>query len=114
MSTKLIAELSMNFMGDMELAEEMVAAAATAGADYIKFQTWKIDGLIEGPWDKDGRREIYEKAELSEADHEHLKDICEANGAKFLTSVFSPDLLPMVSGLSDSVKMQAPSVAIKN
>ena len=105
MTTKLIAELSMNFMGDMELAEEMISAAAHAGADYVKFQTWKVDKLVEGPWDNDGRREVYEKAELSEADHEHLKVICEANGTKFLTSVFSPDLLPMVSGLSDSVKI---------
>ena len=34
------------------------------GADFAKFQTWRVENLKPGPWDKDGRRQIYEKAEL--------------------------------------------------
>ena len=55
---KLIAELGWNHMGDISIAKDMVSAAKESGADYAKFQTWKVDRLIDGPWDTDGRREI--------------------------------------------------------
>ena len=35
----IIAEAGVNHNGDMEMARRMVAAAAEAGADYVKFQT---------------------------------------------------------------------------
>ena len=61
---KSIAEIGWNHMGDMVLAKEMISAAADAGADYAKFQTWSVSRLKHGPWDDDGRREIYIKADL--------------------------------------------------
>jgi sialic acid synthase SpsE len=86
---KLIAEIGWNHGGDMELAKDMITAAAAAGADYAKFQTWSVDRLKNGPWDSDGRRAIYEKAELSVDDHKLLIEHCAAVGVKFLSSVFS-------------------------
>jgi len=50
---KIIAEIGWNHMGDMSLAEKMIYAAAKSGADYAKFQTWSVDRLKSGPWDKD-------------------------------------------------------------
>ena len=32
-------------MGDMKLAETMISEASNAGADYCKFQTWKVKNL---------------------------------------------------------------------
>jgi len=78
-------------MGDMGLAEHMIQAAACAGADFAKFQTFSVDRLSSGPWDEDGRREIYEKAELSAEDHIHLKSICDWLGIKFMSTAFSID-----------------------
>ena len=62
--TKLIAEIGWNHMGDMTLAKDMIWAAKESGCDFAKFQTWSVDRLKPGVWDTDGRREIYEKAEL--------------------------------------------------
>ena len=46
-------------MGDMNLAKKMVDAARESGADFAKFQTWSVKNLKPGPWDSDGRLEIY-------------------------------------------------------
>ena len=61
---ELIAEIGWNHMGDMNLAEKMISEATKSGADYCKFQTWKVKNLKDGPWNSDGRLEIYNKAEL--------------------------------------------------
>lgn len=94
MSTKLIAEIGWNHMGDMELAENMITQAAKSGAEFAKFQTWKVERLKSGAWDFDGRREIYEKAELSIDNHLFLIDCCKRNNINFLSSAFSlPDAI---------------------
>ena len=70
---KIIAEIGWNHMGDMDLAEKMIASAAGNGADICKFQTWSEDKLKPGAWDKDGRRDIYEKAKLLVVNYEFIK-----------------------------------------
>ena len=59
--TKIIAEIGWNHMGDLTLAKQMIQKAKDNGADYVKFQTWSVDRLKSGPWDNDGRTEIYKK-----------------------------------------------------
>ena len=66
-----------NHMGNINLAEKMIKAASKSGADYAKFQTWRVKNLKPGPWDKDGRREIYKKAELNEDNYLKLSKICK-------------------------------------
>ena len=112
MTCEIIAEISSNHGGDMILARDMINAAAECGADYAKFQTWKVSRLKSGPWDHDGRREIYKKAELSEDDHFLLKEHCDKNGIKFLTSCFSMKDLEFISGFMDCVKI--PGTECKN
>ena len=96
MSIKLIAELSMNHLGDPDLIRKMVYAAHKSGADYAKFQTWKVNNLIPGPWDEDRRREDYIKSEMTEEKHLLAKKICDEIGIGFLTSCFNPDDLNMI------------------
>ena len=97
--TKLIAEIGWNHMGDMELAKDMIAASVNNGADMVKFQTWSVDRLKPGPWDEDGRLEIYKKAELSQNDHQQLKSYSEGLGIEFLSSVFSIQDAELLSDL---------------
>ena len=87
--TKIIAEIGWNHMGDMELAKKMIDAAASNGADYAKFQTWKVERLKKGSWDLDGRKEIYINAELSKDNHIELKKYCDLKEIIFMSSVFS-------------------------
>lgn len=89
MRPEVIAEIGWNHQGDMELAKEMIKQAAVNGADYAKFQTWSVDKLKPGPWDNDGRREIYQKAELTRERHVELINYCKEVGIKFLSSASS-------------------------
>ena len=87
--TKIIAEIGWNHCGDINLAKKFIESASKNGADYAKFQTWSTSRLKKGSWDSDGRREIYEKAELSEDDHLELIQHCKKFNISFLSSVFS-------------------------
>lgn len=86
---KIIAEIGWNHCGDMNLAKQMIKSAADSGAHYAKFQTWSVSRLKSGDWDIDGRREIYERAELTKDRHIELIQYCTIAGIEFLSSVFS-------------------------
>lgn len=72
--TFIIAELSANHNGNLELAKETIRAAARAGADAIKLQTYRADTItldskneefiIKGTalWDEQNLYALYEKA----------------------------------------------------
>ena len=88
---KLISEIGWNHMGDMSLAKKMILESKNSGADFAKFQTWKVKNLKKGAWDHDGRIDIYKKAELNEDQHYELKQFCDKNNIQFLTSVFNEE-----------------------
>jgi len=115
MSSKIniIAEIGWNHMGNMTLAEKMIKAAAENGADYCKFQTWSVKSLKNGPWDDDGRREIYEKAQLSISDHILLKKICAKYKVGFFTSLFNIKDVPMLKKINKKI-IKIPSHEIHN
>ena len=73
----IIAEIGWNFLGDLALAKKMIDAAAKAGCRYVKFQLWNPKNLVSGPWDKDGRRDIYNKAFLSKKKYLTLFNYCK-------------------------------------
>ena len=111
--TKIIAEIGWNHMGDMELAKEMITAANDSGADIVKTQTFDVKRLKRGPWDTDGRRDIYKKAQLSLDQHIELRSYSNQIGIQFISSVFSVDdarLLRKVE--TDMVKI--PSMESRN
>ena len=110
---EIIAEIGWNHMGDMKLAEKMIKSASRSGADFCKFQTWSVKYLTSGPWDTDGRREIYQKAELSRDQHIHLRKICLENGIKFMTSVFNLEDVNFLSDLDNSI-IKIPSHEVYN
>ncbi len=86
---KIIAEIGWNHMGNINLAKKMIKSAAENGADLVKLQTWSEKNLKEGPWDTDGRREIYKKAELNSSDYLNLKKFCQKNKITLFTSLFN-------------------------
>jgi len=97
----------------MSLAEKMISEAAKAGVEYCKFQTWKVKNLKEGPWNSDGRLEIYNKAELSDENHYKLVELCKKYKVHFLTSVFNINDISFVSKLSDAA-IKIPSHEVYN
>ena len=112
---KLIAEIGWNHMGNLNIAEKMIVAASKSGADYAKFQTWRVKNLKNGPWDNDGRRQIYEKAELNKNDYKILAKICKKNKIKFLTSLFNENDYELIKALRiKEIKIPSPENRNKN
>ena len=91
----------------------MIKAAAENGADICKFQTWSEKNLKPGSWDIDGRREIYQKAQLTEENHYYLKNFCEKHNVEFLTSVFNIHDLDFLSTLGLNL-IKIPSHEVHN
>lgn len=87
-SIEVIAEIGWNHMGDSSIAKDMIQSAKECGADTVKFQYWNPDYLKEGVWDTDGRREIYNKAALTEDKVNELQKMSQDAGCNFLISVF--------------------------
>jgi sialic acid synthase SpsE len=112
-SIKIIAEIGWNHMGNINLAKKMIKAAKLSGADICKFQTWSEKNLVNGPWDNDGRRKIYKKAELSINDHKKIINYCKKLKIGFLTSVFNLNDLKRLKKLNLS-EMKIPSHEIHN
>ena len=44
--TIIIAEAGVNHNGEMKIAKKLIEASAIAGADYVKFQSFKADSLV--------------------------------------------------------------------
>lgn len=99
----------MNHCGRLELALKLVDAAADAGADYVKFQTFKAEELVSrsAPLAKyqsenlngaaDTQLAMLQRLELSRADHMAIIERCQKRGVKFLSTAFD---LPSVEFLA--------------
>lgn len=104
--TKIISEIGWNHMGDMSLAKEMIHASKENGANFVKTQTFSVKRLKNGPWDDDGRTEIYKKAELSIDNHLELQEYSNELGIQFFSSVFSIEDAKLLTGVeTDMVKI---------
>ena len=98
----IIAEAGVNHNGDLDMARRLVDAAADAGADYVKFQTFKAELLVSASAKKaeyqqknigdndDSQLNMLKKLELDEAAHVMLKNYCAKKGIRFLSTAFDP------------------------
>ena len=99
----LIAEIGWNFLGNIKLAKKMILAAKYSGADFVKFQIWNPKNLKPGPWDNDGRREIYFKAFLDKKKFKLLYQYSKKNGIKCFASIFSENELDDYRSVTKSI-----------
>ena len=53
----------------------MIKSAKDNGADFVKTQIFDTKFLAPGPWDKDGRKSIYKKAQLTKKNMVIYKNI---------------------------------------
>lgn len=94
MTTTIIAEAGVNHNGSLKLAKQMIEEAAKAGADYIKFQTFKPEKLVSKYAQKadyqkkttgsqESQLQMLEKLALSYDDFVDLKSIVNRLGLAF-------------------------------
>ena len=82
-------------------------------SSHVKFQFWKEKTLKPGPWDTDGRREIYKSAELNEERIIQLNLCAKKNDLIPFYSVFSVEDIDFLSTFSKDV-VKIPSHEIYN
>ena len=90
----IIAEIGENFIGDINRAKTMIKEAARAGADIVKFQSFKGNDVP----DNDPEKDWFYKVELSDENHLELKKTADDNGIEFLSAPFSLDRARLLLG----------------
>jgi len=106
----IIAEAGVNHNGDPELAHQLVRAAAEAGADAVKFQTFVADRLVttDAPQAEYQRKNtgvaesqhaMLKRLELSEEAHRELYALCAQLGILFLSTPFDEQCADFLAGL---------------
>lgn len=102
--TFIIAEAGVNHNGSLETAKRLVDAAVLAGADAVKFQTFKAENLVcknaekaeyqlETTDKKESQFDMLKKLELTPEMHEILLRYCQQKGIMFLSTPFDIESL---------------------
>ena len=109
--TIIIAEAGVNHNGSLELAKQLVKKAYEAGADYVKFQTFKAEKGISRRAKKavyqientgkveESQLEMVKKLELSYKEHQILIDYCNELGINFFSTAFDFDSIEYLHSL---------------
>ena len=123
MSVYIIAEAGVNHNGSFDTACKLIDAAKLAGANCIKFQTFKSDKLVSHTARKaeyqrtntgDGSQvEMLKKLELSYDDFLKLKKYCDRIGICFLSTPFDLDSISFLNTI-DMPFWKIPSGEITN
>ena len=98
-STFVIAEAGVNHNGSLDLAKRLIDVAVEAGADAVKFQTYRTEELVTQTAeqaayqaDNTGVREsqyaMLKRLELSESDHAQLWAHCQQQSIEFMSTAF--------------------------
>lgn len=120
----IIAEAGVNHNGDWEIAKQLVDAAVEAGADAVKFQTFKAEKLVcknaeKADYQKEttdkaeSQFEMLKKLELTEDMHQMLLEYCKEKGILFLSTPFDVDSVDYLIGMGMEI-MKIPSGEITN
>jgi N,N'-diacetyllegionaminate synthase len=122
--TFVIAEAGVNHNGSLEMAFQLVEVAVAAGADAVKFQTFKAEKIIaihtpKAAYQKEvtdsdeSQLEMVKKLELDEVAHTKLYQYCHHNGIQFLSTPFDLESIDLLNRLGLEV-FKIPSGEITN
>lgn len=117
MSVLVIAEAGVNHNGNLAMAKALVAAAADAGADVVKFQTFVADRIAtafapkaryqqEATGVDELQRDMIRRLELSRDDHLALIEECKRHSIAFMSTAFDAESLDLLMDLGiDRIKV---------
>lgn len=107
---QVIAEAGVNHNGSMQLAIAMIDAAHAAGADYVKFQTFRAEKLVTrrahtAEYQRintgivETQYEMLKRLELSEDGFRDLAEYCSKKGIGFLSTPFDIEAAYFLAGI---------------
>lgn len=122
--TFIIAEAGVNHNGSLEMAFQLIDVAVAAGADAVKFQTFKAEKVIADNAPKTGYQkettdsdesqlEMVKKLELDEMAHTQLYRHCQHRGIQFLSTPFDLESIDLLNRLGLEI-FKIPSGEITN
>ncbi len=122
--TFIIAEAGVNHNGSLDLAKKMIDAAVEAGADAVKFQTFKAEKVVsryapkaeyqKQTTDKtESQLDMVRKLELDKVAHEKLLAYCHSRNIQFLSTPFDLESIDLLSKLGLEI-FKIPSGEITN
>jgi N,N'-diacetyllegionaminate synthase len=122
--TFIIAKAGVNHNGSLELAKKMIDAAVEAGADAVKFQTFKAEKVVsryapKAEYQKkittvdESQLEMVKKLELDAAAHRTLIDYCKKKNIRFLSTPFDLESIDLLNKLGLEI-FKIPSGEITN
>ncbi|MBS8230189.1 N-acetylneuraminate synthase [Marinobacter salarius] len=125
MKTLIIAEAGVNHNGDMALAKKLIAAAADAGADLVKFQTFIAKNIVsksapKADYQKDttdpgeSQQDMIRQLELTREDHVELMRECKRYGIGFFSTAFDRESIRLLEDLSAMDYVKVPSGELTN
>lgn len=109
--TAVIAEAGVNHLGRLDYATQLIEGAKAAGADIIKFQTYKASRLTtkDAPrfWDWGGELDVngsqydsYSKLDsFGYEEYVELKRICDRVGIEFMSTPFDEDSVDLLESV---------------
>ena len=101
--TFIIAEVGNNHEGKFKIAKKLVFLAAKAGADAVKFQTFKTENFIRK---KDKKRfNKLKKFELTFEQFKSLKKLANINKIKFISTPLDLESADFLLKNSDAIKI---------
>jgi len=120
----IIAEAGVNHNGSLEVAKSLVDVAAKAGADAVKFQTFKASNLVSKSAQKaayqkkttgvaETQHAMLERLELNELAHQSLIEYCKNKNILFLSTPFDEESIDMLQSLGMHI-YKIPSGEITN
>lgn len=121
----IIAEAGVNHNGDMELARKLVKDGAEAGADAVKFQTFRPENLVTKTAEKaayqkvttgtqESQLEMLQKLTLKDADYIELEKLCREYGVDFISTPFDSDSLHFLTTALNMPFIKIPSGEVTN
>ncbi|UYO41989.1 N-acetylneuraminate synthase family protein [Rhodopseudomonas palustris] len=122
MKTFVIAEIGVNHNGSLDLAIQLVDAAAAAGAHAAKFQTFKADAITarntatvayQKSAGDDDQYVMLKKLELSEKDYRAVAAHCAARGIEFMSTAFDAGSLDILCDIGIR-RIKVPSGEVTN
>lgn len=120
----IIAEAGVNHNGDMKIAKQLVDAACDAGADAVKFQTFKAENIVckttpkaeyqlETTDKSETQYDMLKKLELTRQMHKELIEYCTEKKIMFLSTPFDIESIRMLAELGIQL-FKIPSGEITN